>query len=413
MCVRYGTVAQMSDVLPFGLVIAAVSAAGLLAVWSNRISAKVRIPAPAIFLIAAALVSDLIPSLQRIPVVTVQRVVTVMLVLVLFHGGMHIGRRRFRTAAGAIVWLGVAGTALTTAGIALLAHLAFGLSWESALLIGVALAPTDPAVVFSVLGRREVEGRSGTLLEGESGANDPVGISTMAALLAAGGVSGWHAVGAGVFEFATQMLVGAAVGIAGGWLLGHLMRRMELPSAALYPLQTLLAAGVIFGAATVAHGSGFLAVFIAGILIGDLPAPYKRDVERVHASLASLAEIVAFAVLGLTVSISALVRDGSLVIGIALGALIAVVVRPLLVGATLMSIRLSWGERLFVMWSGLKGAVPILLGTYVLTADVPDSHRLYDIVVVVVAFSVIVQGSLVPAVARWTGVPMRMTKAES
>ncbi|HKO32780.1 MAG TPA: cation:proton antiporter [Candidatus Limnocylindria bacterium] len=402
----------MSDVLPFGLVIAAVSAAGLLAVWSNRISARVRIPAPAIFLIAAALASDLMPSLQRIPVVTVQRVVTVMLVLVLFHGGMHIGRRRFRTAAGAIVWLGVAGTALTTAGIALLAHLAFGLPWESALLIGVALAPTDPAVVFSVLGRREVEGRSGTLLEGESGANDPVGISTMAALLAAGGISGWHAVGVGVAEFAVQMLVGAAVGVAGGWLLGHLMRRVELPSAALYPLQTLLAAGVIFGAATVAHGSGFLAVFIAGILIGDLPAPYKRDVERVHASLASLGEIVAFAVLGLTVSISAMVRDGSLVAGIALGALIAVVVRPLLVGATLMPIRLSWGERFFVMWSGLKGAVPILLGTYVLTADVPDSHRLYDIVVVVVAFSVIVQGSLVPAVARWTGVPMRMTKAE-
>src|SRR5262249_18287953 len=162
-----------------------------------------------IFLIAAALASDLVPSLQNIPVVTVQRVVTVMLVVLLFEGGMHIGWRRFRSAAGAIAWLGVVGTVLTTGGIALLAHLGFGLEWRSALLIGVALAPTDPAVVFSVLGRREVVGRSGTLLEGESGANDPVGISTMAVVLAAGSVGGWHAVGVATGEFALQMLVGA------------------------------------------------------------------------------------------------------------------------------------------------------------------------------------------------------------
>jgi potassium/hydrogen antiporter len=405
--------AFMSDVLPFAAAIALVCAAGLLAVWSNRLSAWVRIPAPAIFLVAAAVVSDLVPSLQRIPVVTVQRVVTVMLVLLLFEGGMHIGWRRFRTAGGAIVWLGVAGTVLTTAGITLLAHLGFGLDWRPALLIGVALAPTDPAVVFSVLGRREVAGRSGTLLEGESGANDPVGISTMAALLAAGAAGGWHSVGVGLAEFASQMLVGGLVGVAGGWALVRLMQRVPLPSGALYPVQTLLSAGVIFGVATLAHGSGFLAVFVAGILVGDVRAPYKAEIERFHASLASLAEIVAFTVLGLTISIRAMLHDGSLLIGVALAALIAVAVRPVLVGLALWPISLSRGERLFALWSGLKGAVPILLGTYILTANgIPDAHRLYDVVVVVVAFSVIIQGGLVPAVARWSGVPMRVVEPE-
>src|SRR3954469_21708763 len=112
----------MDDVLPFGVMIAVVSVAGLLAVWSNRLSERVRIPAPAIFLVAAAIASDLVPALGRIPVVTVQRVVTVMLVLLLFDGGMHIGWRRFRAAGGAVLWIGVTGTAVTAIGLAAVAH---------------------------------------------------------------------------------------------------------------------------------------------------------------------------------------------------------------------------------------------------------------------------------------------------
>lgn len=401
----------MNDVIRFGILIAACSAAGLLAVWSNRLSARIRVPAPAIFLVAAAIVSDLFPALQRIPVITVQRVVTIMLIVLLFEGGMHIGWRRFRTASGAVIWLGVAGTALTTAGMAILAHWVFGFGWRPALLLGVALAPTDPAVVFSVLGRREVVGRSGTLLEGESGANDPVGIAAMAAILAAG-TGGWSAAGAGFAQFALQMAVGAAIGVAGAYLLSLIMRRLPLPSGSLYPLQTLLAAGAIYGVATMARGSGFLAVFIAGILVGDLRAPYKLEIERFHASLASLAEIVAFTVLGLTVSLTDLGDNNAWLIGLGLAALLALLVRPILVGMAVLPIAMTNGERLFVMWAGLKGAVPILLGTYIVSAGVPDAHRLYEIVVVVVAFSVIVQGGLIPAVAHRVHVPMRTIEPE-
>jgi len=140
---------------------------------------------------------------------------------------------------------------------------------------GTALAPTDPAVVFSVLGRREVAGRSGTILEGESGANDPVGIALLASLLAAGPGAGVDAAGSVVAAFLLQLAVGAAVGAAGGVLLVGFMRRVPLPSEGLYPLRVLAGALVIYGAATVAHGSGFLAVFIAGILAGDARAPTR------------------------------------------------------------------------------------------------------------------------------------------
>jgi len=319
----------VADVVPFGLVIVVISVAGLLAVVSSRVSERIRVPAPAIFLVAAAVASDVVPALGRVPVVTVQRVVTVMLILLLFDGGMHIGWRRFRTAAGPVLWIGVVGTAVTAVGVAVLAHGVFGFGWRAGLLLGVALAPTDPAVVFSVLGRREVAGRSGTLLEGESGANDPVGIAAMAALLAAGAAGGWHVVATGVGEFALQMVVGAVVGVGGGYLLSVAMRR-PLPSGALYPLRTLLGAGAIYGVATLARGSGFLAVFIAGILLGDIRAPYKAEIERFHSSLASLAEIVAFAMLGLTVSLTRLVDGDAWLTGLALAVLLAFVVRPVL-----------------------------------------------------------------------------------
>jgi potassium/hydrogen antiporter len=402
----------MSDVAHFGLVVAAISVAVLAALLSSRVSARTRVPTPAIFLIVAAVASDLWPALGHIPGLTVQRVVTVALVMLLFDGGMHIGWRAFRGAAGPVLWVGVVGTFLTTGGVAVLAHAVFGFGWLAALLLGAALAPTDPAVVFSVLGRQEITGRTGVLLEGESGVNDPVGIALMASLLTAGAAGGWHAVGEGAAEFTVQMAVGAAVGVAGGYLLGLLMRRLPLPSAALYPLRTAAAAGLMYGVASVAHGSGFLAVFIAGILVGDLRAPYKADIERFHASLASLAEITAFTILGLTIPLRSFTHGNTLLVGLALAALLTVVVRPILVGLLLVPIRLRAGERVFVAWSGLKGAVPILLGTYVFAAGVADASRLYQIILLVVVFSVIVQGGLVPFVAGRAGVAMRTVEPE-
>jgi cell volume regulation protein A len=388
-----------------------VALAAVLAVLSNRLSERVRVPAPAFFLIAAAVASDLFPSLRDLPIKVDQRLVTIALVVILFDGGMHIGWARFREAAGAVVWIGVAGTAVTAGGMALLAHFLFGFSWLSALLLGTALAPTDPAVVFSVLGRREIAGRTGTIIEGESGANDPVAIALMVSLLGATG-AGVHAIVGGAGEFALQMVLGAAVGAAGGYLLLQLMRRVPLPNAALYPVQTIAFACLIYGVAAVAHGSGFLAVFLAGIIVGDARVAYKREIEHFASGLSAVAEIVVFTLLGLTVSLKDVLHHGELWTGLALAALLILLVRPLLVGLLLTPITLRRGERAFVLWAGLKGAVPIALGTFVLTGGVSDAERIYGVVFVVVLVSVVVQGATVPSAARLLQVPMRVVEPE-
>jgi cell volume regulation protein A len=158
-----------------------------------------------------------------------------------------------------------------------------------------------------VLGRREIAGRAGTILQGESGANDPVGIALMTSLIAAGGLSA-HGFGNVGIEFFLQMAIGGVVGVVGGRALLAFMRRVPLPSEGLYPLRTLAGVLLLFGIATIGRGSGFLAVFAAGIVFGDARAPFKREIERFHSALASPAEIVAFAALGLTVNLDELLR---------------------------------------------------------------------------------------------------------
>ncbi|MGZ4650420.1 MAG: cation:proton antiporter domain-containing protein [Kineosporiaceae bacterium] len=402
----------VEDVVRFGIVVGLVCAVLLLAVVSNRLGDRVGIPAPALFLVGAAVASDVAPGLTPRSIESVQRLVTVALIAILFNGGLDLGWSRFRANVGAIAWLGVAGTFVTAGALALAGHLIFRFDWQLALLIGTALAPTDPAVVFSVLGRREISGRSGTILEGESGANDPVGIALMVALLtAASAGAGGGAALTVVEEFALQMVVGALVGIAGGWIMVRALRP-PLPSEGLYVIRAIALVGLIYGAAVAVRGSGFLAVFLAGIVVADARAPYKRDIERFANATASLGEIVAFTVLGLTINIRSVLSSDAWWIGLGLAVLLAVVVRPLLVGLVSLPVRLDRSERLFVLFAGLKGAVPILLGTYILTSGQPDPVRAYGIVFVVVLFSVVVQGGLVPVVAQRLRLPVRIVEQE-
>ena len=218
---------------------------------------------------------------------------------------MHIGWRRFRSGAGrdrrGSAWPGRSSPRPRSA---VRGASPVRLRLAAALLLGTALAPTDPAVVFSVLGRREVSGRSG-VLEGESGANDPVGIALMVGAARGQRAGGWRGRRRGR-QFALQMAVGVAVGVArrqaaaGVHAAGAAAQRGPVPAAG-----AGRRAGDLRRWPRVAHGSGFLAVFVAGILIGDERAPYKREIARFHSALASLAEIVAFIVLGLTIDLDA------------------------------------------------------------------------------------------------------------
>ena len=206
-----------------------------------------------------------------------------------------------------------------------------------------------------------------------------------------------------------------AVGLIAGYLGARVLlpfMRTSLPHEGLYPLRTLAVSLAIYGAATVAHGSGFLAVFVTGILVGDARAPYKAEIEGFHRALASLAEITVFVALGLTIDLTDVFSGSNWLKALALGVVLALIARPFVAGPLLLPVRLRWGERLFIMWSGLKGAVPILLAALALLQGVDHAQQIYEIVFVVVAFSVIVQGSLVPSMARWLHVPMRLSDLE-
>src|SRR5919201_859125 len=397
----------MAELADFGAVVALVAAAFGLAVVSHKLTEWVPVPAPGIFLLAAAGAEALFSRLGRhLSIRGVERVAVVALIVVLFDGGMRIGWRRFRGSIVPIAALGVLGTFATAALMAVAARIVLGFGWTSAGILGAALAPTDPAVMFSVLGKREIGGRMGTILEGESGANDPVGIALMIGMLEFAKHSDatfWTV----VREFSVQMAVGLAIGVVGALVLLPLLRRITLPQPALYPLRTLAAAGVVYGVASVAHGSGFLAVFVAGILVGDAEVPHKQDIVRFSTSLASLAEIVVFVALGLTVHFAHLGTGHLWLDGLALAAILALVARPLVVAALLLRTRIAPGQRLFVMWGGLKGAVPILLAAFALLEHAHGATRIYGIVFVVVAFSVLVQGATIPFAARRFGVPVR------
>ncbi|MDX6300579.1 MAG: potassium/hydrogen antiporter [Nocardioidaceae bacterium] len=401
----------MSDTQPFAAVVLVGAVVGLLAVLSARLTERIRVPAPLLVLVGAAVAVEVVPALRSPSERLVERLVTVALICILFNGGLQMGWSKFRVAAAPITVLGVLGTFLTVAAVATFVHLVFVIAWFPALLVATAVSPTDPAIVFSVLAHREVTGRSGTILEGESGANDPVGIALMASLITAGGLSA-GAFGSIAGQFVLQMVVGAAVGVLGGRATLWFMRSVPLPGEGLYPLRTAACALIVFGLATLAHGSGFLAVFIAGILLGDARAPYKLEIERFHAALASLGEIVAFTMLGLTVDLPRLTHVDVWLPGVVTGAVLAFVIRPVVAGVCLLPARLRANERTFVIFAGLKGAVPILLGTFILAADGHDAERLYAMVVVVVVFSVLVQGSLVPTVANLLRLPMETVAPE-
>lgn len=401
----------MNESLRYALMVLFASAIGLVAVLANRLTERFKVPVPLLVLVGAAVAVRAVPAVQPPTERIVERVMTIALVLVLFDGGMHIGPARFRAAVAPILSVGVLGTALTAAGAALMLHYACGIGWFPAVLVATAVAPTDPAVVFSVLGKREIRGRSSTILEGESGANDPVGISLMTSLIAAGGLSAAGFAGVGT-QFILQMAIGLAVGVMGGRALLAFMRRVTLPSEGLYPLRTLASCLMLYGIATLAHGSGFLAVFVAGIVIGGARAPYKPEIKRFHAALAGLAEIVAFVVLGLTVDLNVLTHPDVWIPGLVLGVALTTLIRPLAVSSCLAGVELARNERVFILFAGLKGAVPILLGEFLRAAHVPDAERLYGIVIVVVIFSVLVQGSAVPGVASLLQLPMRTVETQ-
>ena len=397
----------MTEISDFGLIVLAVSAAVFVALLGMRVADRFSLPYAAVILLGTVVLTETVDRLEGVVSIRgVERLTVAALVIILFDGGLHIGMRRFRQSAGPILALGVVGTFATAGLVAAAGHYLLGLDWILAGLVGAAIAPTDPAVTFSVFGSREIRGRAGTILQGEAGMNDPVGIALMIGLieLATEEDAGFSVV---VSEFAVEMTLGLLVGIGGALVLLPIMRHARLTEPALYPIRVLAGAGIIYGLAAVVGGSGFLAAFVAGMILGDAAAPRKGETEGFLSSLAGLAEIAAFVALGLTVGLGDVESGETWTDGAAFALIVAFLARPLATLPLLLPARLTWGERVFIAWAGLKGAVPILLGALALLSGVEDAAELYGIVFIVVLFSVVVQGASVTVVARRLRIPFR------
>src|SRR3954463_6840054 len=324
------------------------------------------------------------------------------LALILFDGGLNtpLGAvRKVLAPAGILATLGVVGTAAL---VAVAAH-AFGLGWREAFLVGAVVSSTDAAAVFAVLrgSGLQLKRRVGVTLEVESGINDPVAVILTTVLTQNLLTPGW----AGGFripaEIAVQLVMGAAVGVAAGYGGRYLLGRLSLLSGGLYPVMTLSLGLLAFGVATLVHGSGFLAVYLAGLLLGNGPLPYRTGLLRVHDALAWLSQVGMFLVLGLLVYPSRLLDAAEVGLGIAL--LLAIVIRPLVVAVCLTPFRYPSREVLYIGWVGLRGAVPIVLATFPVLAGAPGAAQLFDLVFFVVVVTALVPGATVAWVTQRLG----------
>lgn len=385
-------------------VIFAVAVVLLLGVLTSKLSDRFGVPSLLFFLALGMLAgSDGPGGIYFDDAAAARALGTAALVLILFFGGLSTVWAEVRPVLPQGIVLataGVFGTALLTG---LFARILPGFTLMEGLLLGAIVSSTDAAAVFSILRSRGVSlrGRLRPLLELESGSNDPMAVFLTVGIVGLLAVPG-RSPGAMALGFLTQMAVGALVGVAIGLAAPRALNRMRLGYDGLYPVLTFALGFLAYGAAAAGGGNGFLAVYLAGITMGNSDFIHKQSLLGFHDGLAWLMQIAMFFVLGLLVFPSRLVP----VIGpgLLVTAFIMLVARPVSVFACMASSGFEPREKLFVSWVGLRGAVPIVLATYPLTAGIPQSEIIFDVVFFVVIASVLFQGTTVAGVARRLGV---------
>lgn len=334
---------------------------------------------------------------------------TAALVVILFAGGLNTKLSDLPGAVGPATVLATAGVVGIAGLTATGAHL-LGLTWPEALLIGAIVSSTDAAAVFAVLDGVPLRHRVARTIELESGLNDPVAVilTTAATLHLSGDTpSGWE-LGA---EVAVQLVVGAVVGIGVGSAAGWLLRHIRLSTPALLPTVTVAMAFIAYGVAAQLDGSGFLSVYLAGIAVGRGPLPHQVTLQRFHESLAWLAQVAMFLLLGLLVVPSELPPVAGR--GLLLALLLALVARPAVATLCLAPFGFQWREIACIAWLGLRGAVPIILATMpVLMLGTPQAPERDLIDQFDLVFFVVVVGAFIPGMtARWMPRLLRLEEA--
>ncbi len=375
---------------------------GMLAasVALSRASARLGLPVALLFLLVGVLAgSEGLGHISFEDYHFTFRVGTTALVLILFDGGLNTSFSAAREVLAPAALLATVGV-LATAGLVAVAAHALGLDWPAALLLGAIVSSTDAAAVFSVLtatGTR-LRRRVGLTLEVESGLNDPMAVILTTALTASLVSARKLTATALAIDVAIEMALGAVLGYAiarfGRWAL----TRVRLPAAGLYPAFTLAIACLSFGVTTLLHGSGFLAVYVTGMTLGSGALPHAVGVRRVHDALAWLSQVLMFLLLGLLVFPTRVLQSAGM--GLAIALFLAIVGRPLVVALCLAPFRYRWRDSAYVGWVGLRGAVPIVLATIPVMANVPGARQLFDLVFVIVLVGALVPGATVPWVTR-------------
>jgi cell volume regulation protein A len=326
---------------------------------------------------------------------------TAALVLILFDGGLNTPLTRIRAGLRPAAVLATAGVAGTAALVSLGARL-FGFSWTQAMLLGAIVSPTDASAVFSILRGSGVQlkKRVGVTLELESGLNDPMAVILTFALTRS--LVEHRQIGlATLAEIPIALAVGAGLGLAIGYAGRFILQRMSPPAGGLYPVLTIALAFIAFGLPSILRGSGFLAAYVAAVVIGNGPMPYRGGILRVHDSVAWLCQLTMFLLLGLLVLPSQLMTVAGA--GLAIGLFLALIARPVTVLLCLIPFRYPMREIVYVGWVGLRGAVPIILATYPVLAGADEAHRIFNVVFFVVVVNTLLTGSAVRRVTAWLG----------
>jgi potassium/hydrogen antiporter len=377
------------------------SAVTLFAILAVRVSSRTGLPTLLVYLLMGVVLGEAGLGIQFEDAEIAHALGFAALALILAEGGLttewHEVRRSMRLGAS----LATIGVAITVAVVALAGHYVLDLDWKLAVLLGAVTAPTDAAAVFSVLRVVPLPKRLTGALEAESGLNDAPTV-VLVTLVATGAVSEhplWAIGGIIAYELAAGTLIGLAVGFGGAWL----MRRAALPSSGLYPLAVLTLTFLAYGVGGAVHASGFAAVYVAALVLGNAELPHRGATRSFAEGLAWLAQIGLFVMLGLLLSPGRITWS---VVGLALvaGLVLTFVARPLSVLVSSLNARLAWQERAFLSWAGLRGAVPVVLMTIPLAEKVPGAERLFDIVFVMVVVYTLLTAPSLPLVARLLGV---------
>ncbi|MDN3517137.1 potassium/proton antiporter [Aquisalimonas lutea] len=381
-----------------------ILAGGLLFVASilaSVISSRIGAPLLLVFLIIGMLMGEEGPGgLAFDNFQTAHLIGSLALAVILFDGGLRTRVASFRVGLRPALVLATLGVVVTVTVTGLIAAWVFDLPLLVGLLIGAIVGSTDAAAVFYLLHAHglELKERIGATLEIESGSNDPMAIFLTVAFIEL--LLGEHqSMGLGLMlEFVQQMGLGGLIGLAGGFVLARAINLVPL-TPGLYPLLAVSGALVVFGLTAVAGGSGFLAVYLAGIVLGNRRVQNAQNIRRFHDGMAWLAQIVMFLMLGLLITPSHLLDVAPQALVVA--GVLLLVARPAAVLISLLPFRFPLKEQAFIGWVGLRGAVPILLGLFPLLAGVEDAAVYFNIAFFVVLISLVLQGWTVAPVARW------------